>query len=140
MADVRKELNFCKKVGMRVIGVVENMSGLVVPMASAGQPGGLKLLDSATGADRTAELLAKLQDACPELLQCSLALDVFKTAPSNASGPEAMAGTFGVPFLGSLPLDRDLCAACEGGRPLQGSAVASEALTQIVSKIVAGVE
>ena len=53
---------------------------------------------------------------------------MFKTAPSNASGPEAMAGTFGVPFLGSLPLDRDLCAACEGGRPLQGSAVASEAL------------
>lgn len=26
MADVRKELNFCKKTGLRVLGVVENMS------------------------------------------------------------------------------------------------------------------
>ncbi|KAF8473273.1 P-loop containing nucleoside triphosphate hydrolase protein [Kalaharituber pfeilii] len=30
-ADVRKELNFCKKVGVRVLGVVENMSGFVCP-------------------------------------------------------------------------------------------------------------
>ncbi|KAJ2893635.1 Cytosolic Fe-S cluster assembly factor CFD1 [Zalerion maritima] len=28
-ADVRKELNFCKKGGIRVLGVVENMSGFV---------------------------------------------------------------------------------------------------------------
>jgi Mrp family chromosome partitioning ATPase len=34
MADVRKELNFCKKVGIRVLGVVENMSGLVVSQVS----------------------------------------------------------------------------------------------------------
>ena len=26
MADVRKELNFCKKTGIRVLGVVENMA------------------------------------------------------------------------------------------------------------------
>lgn len=26
--DVRKEINFCKKVGLPVLGVVENMSGL----------------------------------------------------------------------------------------------------------------
>ena len=29
VADVRKELNFCKKVGIKVLGVVENMSGYV---------------------------------------------------------------------------------------------------------------
>jgi Mrp family chromosome partitioning ATPase len=29
LMDVRKEINFCKKVGIRVIGVVENMSGFV---------------------------------------------------------------------------------------------------------------
>jgi Mrp family chromosome partitioning ATPase len=27
MADVRKELNFCKKTGIPVLGVVENMAG-----------------------------------------------------------------------------------------------------------------
>jgi len=31
MADVRKELNFCKKVQLPVLGVVENMSGFVCP-------------------------------------------------------------------------------------------------------------
>jgi Mrp family chromosome partitioning ATPase len=33
-ADVRKELNFCKKTGIPVIGVVENMSGFVCPNCS----------------------------------------------------------------------------------------------------------
>lgn len=33
-ADVRKELNFCKKVGIKVLGVVENMSGYVCPHCS----------------------------------------------------------------------------------------------------------
>lgn len=31
LADVRKEISFCKKVGIKVIGVVENMSGFVCP-------------------------------------------------------------------------------------------------------------
>ncbi|KAK3370522.1 P-loop containing nucleoside triphosphate hydrolase protein [Podospora didyma] len=33
-ADVRKELNFCSKTGIRVLGVVENMSGYVCPNCS----------------------------------------------------------------------------------------------------------
>lgn len=33
-ADVRKELNFCAKTGIRVLGVVENMSGYVCPHCS----------------------------------------------------------------------------------------------------------
>jgi len=31
LMDVRKEINFCKKVGLPIIGVVENMSGFVCP-------------------------------------------------------------------------------------------------------------
>eukprot|EP01132_Coremiostelium_polycephalum_P001128 gene1128-1433_t len=31
LIDVRKEINFCKKVGIPIIGVVENMSGFVCP-------------------------------------------------------------------------------------------------------------
>ena len=31
VADVRKELNFCAKTGVRVVGVVENLSGYVCP-------------------------------------------------------------------------------------------------------------
>ncbi|GAO15369.1 uncharacterized protein UV8b_07071 [Ustilaginoidea virens] len=33
-SDVRKELNFCSKTGIRVLGVVENMSGYVCPHCS----------------------------------------------------------------------------------------------------------
>ena len=31
MADVRKEINFCKKTELPVIGLVENMSGFICP-------------------------------------------------------------------------------------------------------------
>jgi Mrp family chromosome partitioning ATPase len=31
LQDVRKEINFCRKVGMPVLGVVENMQGFVCP-------------------------------------------------------------------------------------------------------------
>ena len=34
LLDVRKEINFCRKVGLRVLGVVENMSGFVCPGCS----------------------------------------------------------------------------------------------------------
>lgn len=33
-SDVRKELDFCKKTGIRVLGIVENMSGFVCPNCS----------------------------------------------------------------------------------------------------------
>lgn len=33
-ADVRKEINFCKKVGFEVLGVIENMSGFICPHCS----------------------------------------------------------------------------------------------------------
>jgi Mrp family chromosome partitioning ATPase len=35
LADVRKSINFCGKVGLRVLGVVENMSGFVCPDCGA---------------------------------------------------------------------------------------------------------
>ncbi|SMN20000.1 similar to Saccharomyces cerevisiae YIL003W CFD1 Highly conserved, iron-sulfur cluster binding protein localized in the cytoplasm [Maudiozyma saulgeensis] len=30
-ADVKKELNFCKKIDLKIIGIVENMSGFICP-------------------------------------------------------------------------------------------------------------
>jgi Mrp family chromosome partitioning ATPase len=139
MADVRKELNFCKKVNIRVLGVVENMSGLVVPMASLQQSAdSMTFLDTATGADRTQEMVQKMMAVCPEFFQCSVAVDVFKT--NNGKGPRQMADAFGVPYLGALPMDKELCAACENGQRLSSSAISSNALEMIVGKIVQSVE
>ncbi|KHN98367.1 cytosolic Fe-S cluster assembling factor cfd1 [Metarhizium album ARSEF 1941] len=49
-SDVRKELNFCFKTGIRVLGVVENMSGYVCPHCSEctdifGSGGGRSMAD-----------------------------------------------------------------------------------------------
>ena len=138
MADVRKELNFCKKVNIRVLGVVENMSGLVVPMESLQQSSQcMRFLDTATGVDRTPEMVQKLMSVCPEFFQCSVAVDVFKT--NNGNGPQQMAEQFGVPYLGALPMDKELCAACESGQRLPSSAISSNALEAIVEKIVQSV-
>lgn len=47
LADVRKSINFCRKVGMSILGLVENMSGLICPHCEKeiplfGKGGGLK--------------------------------------------------------------------------------------------------
>lgn len=34
MADVRKELTFCRKLDINVIGIIENMSGYICPHCS----------------------------------------------------------------------------------------------------------
>lgn len=33
-ADVRKEINFCKKVNFKILGIIENMSGFICPHCS----------------------------------------------------------------------------------------------------------
>lgn len=72
--DVRKELNFCKATGIKVLGVVENMSGFV----------------------------------CENCAECT---DLF-----GSGGGQAMAGDFGVPFLGSVPIDPQFGVLVETGR------------------------
>ena len=55
LQDVRKEINFCKKVGIPIIGVVENMSGFVCPkctkesMIFAPTTGGARKMAEETG-------------------------------------------------------------------------------------------
>ncbi|KAF2094428.1 cytosolic Fe-S cluster assembling factor cfd1 [Rhizodiscina lignyota] len=89
VSDVKKELNFCRKVGVKVLGVVENMAGFV----------------------------------CPHCMECT---NVF-----SAGGGAAMAIEFGVPFLGSVPLDPAFVGLIEEGiRPVypQGTVVEGQAM------------
>lgn len=77
ISDVKKELNFCKKTGIRVLGVLENMAGFV----------------------------------CPNCSECT---NVF-----SKGGGEVMAKDFGVPFLGSVPIDPAFVQLIEEGtRPV----------------------
>ena len=94
MGDVRKELNFCKKTHLNVLGIVENMSGLMLPLENKNVEKGtpkVSIVNSATGKDVTSEMMAKIKAQIPELLECSVFTDVF-LKPSNGVGPREMAG------------------------------------------------
>uniref|UniRef100_A0A0E0GIJ7 Cytosolic Fe-S cluster assembly factor NBP35 n=1 Tax=Oryza nivara TaxID=4536 RepID=A0A0E0GIJ7_ORYNI len=97
LIDVRKEINFCKKVGVPILGVVENMSGL---------------------------------------RQIREASEVFD---SSKGGAEKMCNEMGVPFLGKVPMDPQLCKAAEEGRSCfvdQKCSASAPALKSIVKKLI----
>ena len=80
ISDVRKEVNFCRKVEIGIMGVVENMSGYVC-------------------------------ECCGE-----------RTNLFGKGGGEVMAGSLEVPFLGSVPVDRQWGVLIEEGkRPSYGT-------------------
>eukprot|EP00898_Chlorokybus_atmophyticus_P008134 jgi/Chlat1/8321/Chrsp8S08090 len=135
--DVRKEINFCKKVGIRVLGVVENMSELQVKLSQ------LRFQDTSGGAhhDVTSEILSHLRQVAPQLLDtCVACADVFH---STRGGGEAMAEELGVPFLGRVPMDPTLGRAAEEGRSCfvgEQSGPSAQALQRIVKRLLATTE
>jgi Mrp family chromosome partitioning ATPase len=121
MADVRKELNFCRKTGISVLGIVENMADIKLPLSSIGQPlSGIRFVNN-EGTDITQNTLELIRLRCPELLQVNLESDLFRLPESTSSGeqsntPEAMARSFIVPYFGKLPMDPNMMRACEEGK------------------------
>lgn len=129
LMDVRKELSFCQKTKLRVLGVVENMSGLLTPITKQ------QYRDS-EGRDVTEATLAMMKERCPELLQLSTFTEVF---PCANGGAEAMAASFNVPFLGKVPLDPEITKACEKGASYTSnvrSAGARSALQPILDQLL----
>ena len=75
LLDSRKSVNFSLKLGVPVLGIVENMSGFTCP-------------------------------------HCGQEIDLFKRG-----GGERSAREMGVPFLGRIPLDPEVMAGGDEGRP-----------------------
>jgi Mrp family chromosome partitioning ATPase len=142
MADVRKELNFCRKTGIRVLGVVENMAETAVPLAALLQSGtsGVRLLD-ASGADVTEASLETIKQLCPQLLECSLSSNLFRpNITTGTDSVQAMAAKFGVPYLGVLPMDPNMMACCESGESFLNkhpTSAAAAPLRSIVANLLA---
>ena len=94
------------QVGLNILGVVENMSGLQQPLASmrfvcpakAGEP----------TRDVTQQLLALLKGSTLNADDIVAQSDVFKP---TKGGAESMAADMGIPFLGRVPLDPALSLA-----------------------------
>lgn len=110
MMDVRKELNFCKKTNLPVLGIVENMSRFQTKVEDL-----TFLSNTGNGAeeDSTDNVLSILREKCPEILEMSVAANVF---PPSGTGPHGMAKKFNVPYLGALPLDPNLLKSCDEGK------------------------
>ena len=76
---------------------------------------------------------------CPELLITSIKVPLF-SIPNAENTPAGMAKKFGVPFLGSLPMDANLMKSCERGESFTEhypTSHASEAIMKIVDQIIA---
>ncbi|GBF93953.1 cytosolic Fe-S cluster assembly factor [Raphidocelis subcapitata] len=123
--DVRKEVSFCRKVGLSVLGVVENMAGLVLPAvaaalrfvlppAEAGGGGGGGGGEE-EGEDVTARALAAIAAALPPGAAERLQLRAEVFTPSGG-GAAAMCSQLGLTLLGRVPLDPQLGRAAEEGR------------------------
>ena len=93
---VKKAVTFSRKLGIPVIGVIENMSGFVCP-------------------------------------KCGTEIDIFKVG-----GGKRIAEDLSIPFLGSIPLDPEICRDSDNGMPFITEHVnspATKAFTEIVKKI-----
>ncbi|XP_072950703.1 cytosolic Fe-S cluster assembly factor NBP35 [Typha angustifolia] len=134
LIDVRKEISFCKKVGIQVLGVVENMSGLKQSLSDLRF---LKFSENGDESDATEWALNYIREKAPELLSIVTCSEVFD---SSQGGAEKMCREMGVPFLGKVPMDPQLCKAAEEGRSCftdQKCTVSALALKSIIQKLLA---
>jgi len=93
---VKKAVTFSRKLGIPVIGVIENMSGFVCP-------------------------------------KCGAEIDIFKVG-----GGKKIAEDLSVSFLGSIPIDPEICRDSDNGMPFiteHADSSATKAFTEIVKKI-----
>lgn len=134
LIDVRKEVSFCKKVGVPVLGVVENMSGLCQPLTDFRF---IRGTGSGEQIDVTDKIIKCMREKAPEMLDLVAFSEVFD---SSGGGAAKMCTEMAVPFLGKVPLDPQLCKAAEEGRSCFGDqkcAVSALALKSIIEKLLA---
>ncbi|OIS96338.1 PREDICTED: cytosolic Fe-S cluster assembly factor NBP35 [Nicotiana attenuata] len=134
LIDVRKEVSFCKKVGVEVLGVVENMSGLSQPLSEFKF---MRMTETGERKDMTEWAMAYMREKAPEMLNLVAFSEVFD---SSGGGAAKMCGDMGVPFLGEVPLDPQLCKAAEEGRSCFSDdkcRASASALKMIIEKMLA---
>ena len=128
LSDVRKELNFCQKTKVPILGVVENMSSYQTKVSD------LTFLKD--GVDETANVLAALKEKCPEVVDMVAASNIF---PATGAGAKGMAKSYEVPYWGELPMDSDLLRCCDEGKSFVDAYpdnLAAKALNGFVDQLV----
>ncbi|KAI0504510.1 hypothetical protein KFK09_015462 [Dendrobium nobile] len=140
LIDVRKEISFCKKVGIKVLGVVENMSRLKQPVLDL-EFERVIIEGKETIVEDVTEWAQKyIIENAPELLPLFACSKVFD---SSRGGAAKMCTDMGVPFLGTVPMDPQLGKAAEEGRSCfedQKCSSSAPALLRIVEQLIASHE
>lgn len=142
---MRKEINFCKKVSLPVLGVVENMSGLVQPVQRfrfvlqrpVCQPGATEAEPEATstgtgstrtsqlavqGEDVTDKVLSALQQLFPDLGALNYLPPQYALPAAAAAAAEAAAATGTNSTSTSQPQPMSLMACTDVFLPSGGGA------------------
>ncbi|KAJ1375816.1 P-loop containing nucleoside triphosphate hydrolase [Sesbania bispinosa] len=128
-----QQVSLTDKVGVKVLGVVENMSGLCQPIRDFKF---LKMMDNGEQKDVTEWILEYMTEKAPEMLNLIACTEVFD---SSGGGAVKMCNEMGVPFLGKVPLDPQLCKAAEEGRSCfagKDCIVSAPALKNIIEKLM----
>ncbi len=105
LADVRKGADMFKKVEAPVLGVVENMSGLIIEgkvTASDGKPAQVKI-----------DITGKENVETDKNGKFSVRYDIFKRG-----GGEAESKRLGVPLLGVIPISGEIVESTDSGEPI----------------------
>lgn len=91
LADVRKSINFCRKVEMPILGLVENMNGFICPHCNTETP----LLGKGGGALTAQQMNVPLLGSLPFDPRVAKAADVGQSLIDNSDGS---------PFVSALGL------------------------------------
>lgn len=105
LVDVRKGADMFKKVNAPVLGVIENMSGLVIEgkvIASDGKPTQVKI-----------DIAGKETVETDKDGNFSIRYDIFKRG-----GGEAESKRLGVPLLGVIPISEEIVDSTDSGEPI----------------------
>lgn len=105
LADVRKGADMFRKVNAPVLGVVENMSGLIIEgkiIASDGKPAQVKI-----------DIMGKETVETDKDGKFSIRYDIFKRG-----GGEAESKRLGVPLLGVIPISGEIVDSTDSGEPI----------------------
>ena len=99
LADVRKGADMFRKVNTPVLGVIENMSGLII--------------NGNTDSDNSNLQINGQKVAIEDNGNFSISLDLFKTG-----GGEKESERLGVPLLGKVPISESIMSSTDSGAPL----------------------
>jgi len=126
LADVRKGADMFRKVEAKVLGVVENMSGLIIEgkaIAGDGKPARVKI-----------DITGKESVETDKNGNFSIRYDIFKRG-----GGEAESKRLDVPLLGVIPISGEIVDSTDSGEPLvlvDPKSPISEIYNSIAEKVV----